>query len=114
MYGMCIEELISEQAFQIVPSLRYAFGAEDNPANDGKEERQSHLTKLPDVWQIASIGYHVLVFRVDAENVVYGKQCCLVQSPADKRPVGSVPQTADAPDDIDVADDFPFVASAAA
>lgn len=110
---MCIEELISEQAFQIVPSLRYAFGAEDNPANDGKEERQSHLTKLPDVWQIASIGYHILVFCVDAEDIVDGKQGRVEQSPADKGPVGSVPQAADAPDDVDVADDFPFFTSAA-
>lgn len=114
MYGMGIEEVIREHTFQIAPSLCYAFGAEDDPANDGKEERQGHLTKLPDVWQIASVGYHILVFRIDAEDIIDGKQCCVVQSPADERPVGSVPQTADAPDDIDVADDFPFVASAAA
>lgn len=91
MYGMCIEELIREHTFQISPGLRYAFGAEDNPANDGEEERQRHLTKLLDVWEIATVGNHVLVFRIDAEDIIYGKQCCVVQSPADERPVGSVP-----------------------
>ena len=91
VYGMGIEELIRKHTFQIAPSLRYAFGAEDNPANDGKEERQGHLTKLLDVWQIAFVGYHVFVFRIDAEDIIDGKQCCMVQSLADERPVGSVP-----------------------
>ena len=35
------------------------------------------------------------------------------EAPADESPVGTVPQTADSPDDIDVADNLPLIASAA-
>lgn len=36
------------------------------------------------------------------------------EPPTDKSPVCSVPQTTDTPNNIDIADNFPFVAPAAA
>ena len=55
----------------------------------------------------------MLVLGVDAEDVVYGQQGAVVESPANECPVGTMPKAADAPYNINVAYDFPFVTAAA-
>ena len=51
---------------------------------------------------------------IDTEDIIDGEQCGMIESPEDKSPVSAMPQATDSPDDIDVANDLPLVASAAA
>lgn len=72
VYWVRIEELVGKHKSQIAPSLRYAFGTEDDPADDGEEEGEGYLQCLLDVGKVAAVGYHMLVFCVDVEKVVNG------------------------------------------
>ena len=53
----------------------------------------------------------MLVLGVDAEDVVYGQQGAVVEPPANECPVGTMPKAADAPYNVNVAYDFPFITS---
>ena len=55
-----------------------------------------------------SLGNDVFVLRVYPKYDVYADQTGVIYSPADKRPVGSVPQATDKENDERIADDFPF------
>jgi hypothetical protein len=54
------------------------------------------------------------VLGVDVQQIVYGEQGGVVDTPKDKCPVGSMPQAADTPHDEDVAEDFSLTAMTAA
>ena len=110
---MRIKELVGEHKSQIAPSLRHCLGTEDDPTDDSEEECQSHLECFFDVGQVTAIGDNMLILGVDAKDVIDGQQRGVEQAPADESPVGSMPQTADAPDDIYITDNLPLVTTAA-
>ena len=67
-----------EHAIQVVDGLRHGFRPENNPTDDSQEESQSHLQRLPSIGEQVPEGYNVLVFRVDAKDVVDGQQGAVI------------------------------------
>lgn len=76
---------------QIPHRLRHCFGTEDNPADNSEEEGKSHLKRFFDAGQETAIGNNMLIFGVDAEEIIDGKQRGVEQTPTYEGPVGTVP-----------------------
>ena len=75
---------------------------------------QEHLKQFLEAGKEVALSNHIFIFRAYAKQVVNREQGSVEQTPANKGPIRSVPESADSPNDIDITDDFPFVTSATA
>lgn len=78
---------------------------EDDPAEDNKEKGTENLEGFFPCGQESSFGYLVGVFAVFAKEDEREEEKCMVCTPSNKRPVGTMPETGEKENDKRVADD---------
>ena len=86
-----VEERIGDHCCEIFDGLSHRFGAEDDPADDCEEKGQCELQRFLDVGQESPMSHHILMLRIDAQQIVDGQQGGVEEAPADKRPVSPMP-----------------------
>lgn len=108
-YVRTTQQVLRKYSAEEVPSLRDCFGAEDNPANNGKGKSQEDLQGFFPCWQQASFGNLVGVFAVLAQKNEREEKQSVIGAPSNKRPIGTVPEAGKQEDDECIADNEPFL-----
>ncbi len=108
------EQTLREDALDIAPGVGDTVRPEYDPPEDDEQESQQHLSDLLEGGEQASVGDHVAIFAVLAQQDQREEKQGVVRAPGDEGPVGPVPESADQEDDEGVADDLGLRAAAAA
>ena len=105
-------------SFHYLQSLINGFGAEDDPAENGKEEGNENLQSFAPCGQEAEvldagsvcIGANLVgIFAVGTKENERGEKQSVVGAPSNKRPVRTMPETGQKENDKGVADDDEFL-----
>ena len=105
---------IRREMQEVVPSLRDALGAEDDPSDDHQHECPRHLPGLAPRG-IPSVGRHdVQVFAVLFQQDERQEEHGMIRAPDDERPVRTMPQATGQEDGKRIAHLLPLPLAAAA
>lgn len=101
----CAESAKLKHTTDIFPCLSDCFSAEDDPAEDDKEESKEDLEGFFPCGQELSFGYLVRVFAVFAKKDEGKEKDGMVCTPSNEGPIGTMPEAGQEEDDKSVADD---------